>query len=131
MGTTFGVDGGPLADNLLPRPLPGNTQGRRFTKCLAAGNVSAGESSMNFNFSVDLKQFRGQARRLPSGEETFAADLWRAIAATVQSASLSSTNARIARGSDKTLRNIVAERGLGLAPDIRVDKANQVPTGRR
>ena len=86
---------------------------------------------MNFNFSVDLKQLRGQARRLPSGEETFAADLWRAIAATVQSASLSSPSARIARGSDEILRNIVAEGGLGLPPDIRVDKANRVPAGRR
>jgi acyl-CoA dehydrogenase len=51
-----------------------------------------------------------------------------------QSALLSSPSARIAGGSDEILRNIIAERVLGLPSDIRVDKGmpfNQVPTGRR
>ena len=51
-----------------------------------------------------------------------------------QSALLSSPSARIAGGSDEILRNIIAERVLGLPPDIRADKGkpfNQVPTGRR
>jgi alkylation response protein AidB-like acyl-CoA dehydrogenase len=54
--------------------------------------------------------------------------------ATFQQALLSSPSARIAGGSDEILRNIIAERVIGLPADIRVDKNrpfNQVPTGRR
>ena len=51
-----------------------------------------------------------------------------------QSALLSSPSARIAGGSDEILKNIIAERVLGMPADIRVDKNkpfNQVPTGAR
>jgi alkylation response protein AidB-like acyl-CoA dehydrogenase len=51
-----------------------------------------------------------------------------------QAALLSSPSGRIAGGSDEILRNIIAERVLGLPSDIRVDKHkpfNEVPTGRR
>jgi alkylation response protein AidB-like acyl-CoA dehydrogenase len=51
-----------------------------------------------------------------------------------QSALLSSPGARIAGGSDEILKNIIAERVLGLPADIRVDKSrpfNSVPTGNR
>ncbi|MGE0226491.1 MAG: acyl-CoA dehydrogenase family protein [Acetobacteraceae bacterium] len=51
-----------------------------------------------------------------------------------QSALLSSPSARIAGGSDEILRNIIAERVLGLPGDIRADKGipfNRVPTGSR
>ncbi len=51
-----------------------------------------------------------------------------------QSALLSSPSARIAGGSDEILKNIIAERVLGLPADIRVDKNrafNTVPTGNR
>ena len=54
--------------------------------------------------------------------------------AMFQSALLSSPSLRIAGGSDEILRNIIAERVLGLPPDIRADKGmpfNKVPTGRR
>jgi acyl-CoA dehydrogenase len=50
-----------------------------------------------------------------------------------QAAFLTSPSARIAGGSDEILRNIIAERVLGLPPDIRVDKAvpfGQVATSR-
>lgn len=54
--------------------------------------------------------------------------------AMFQSALLSSPSSRIAGGSDEILRNIIAERVLGMPSDIRVDKNkpfNQVPTGAR
>src|SRR4029077_18670231 len=51
-----------------------------------------------------------------------------------QSALLSSPSARIAGGSDEILKNIIAERVLGLPADMRADKGipfNKVPTGNR
>jgi len=54
--------------------------------------------------------------------------------AMFQAALLSSPSSRIAGGSDEILRNIIAERVLGMPSDIRADKGkpfNQVPTGRR
>ncbi|MGE0415462.1 MAG: acyl-CoA dehydrogenase family protein [Acetobacteraceae bacterium] len=54
--------------------------------------------------------------------------------AMFQSALLSSPSARIAGGSDEILRNIIAERVLGLPGDIRADKGipfNKVPSGPR
>jgi alkylation response protein AidB-like acyl-CoA dehydrogenase len=54
--------------------------------------------------------------------------------ALFQQALLYSPALRIAGGSDEILRNIIAERVLGLPPDIRVDKDvpfNKLPTGKR
>ena len=51
-----------------------------------------------------------------------------------QEALLYAPGMRIAGGSDEILRNIIAERVLGLPGDIRVDKDlpfNQLPTGKR
>ena len=54
--------------------------------------------------------------------------------ALFQHALLSSPGSRIAGGSDEIMRNIIAERVLGLPGDIRVDKDkpfNKLPTGTR
>jgi hypothetical protein len=51
-----------------------------------------------------------------------------------QEALLYAPGMRIAGGSDEILRNIIAERVLGLPADIRVDKDvpfNQLPSGAR
>ena len=55
------------------------------------------------------------------------------MSALFQQTLLNSPSSRIAGGSDEILRNIIAERVLGLPPDIRVDKDlpfNEVPTGK-
>ena len=54
------------------------------------------------------------------------------MTALFQQTLMNSPSGRIAGGSDEILRNIIAERVLGLPPDIRVDKDvpfNKVPTG--
>ncbi|NWG44951.1 MAG: acyl-CoA dehydrogenase family protein [Alphaproteobacteria bacterium] len=55
------------------------------------------------------------------------------LKAAFQRAYLFAPGLRIAGGTDEILRNIVAERVLGLPPDIRVDKSvafNELPVGR-
>ena len=54
--------------------------------------------------------------------------------AAFQDAVLSSPGSRIAAGTDEILKNIIAERVLGLPPDVRVDKDlafKDLPTGKR
>jgi len=54
------------------------------------------------------------------------------MSAMFQQAYMGAPGMRIAGGTDEILRNIIAERVLGLPPDIRVDKElafNQLPSG--
>ena len=56
------------------------------------------------------------------------------LAAVFQQTLMTSPSSRIAGGSDEVMRNIIAERVLGLPQDVRVDKDapfNQLPTGRK
>jgi hypothetical protein len=55
------------------------------------------------------------------------------MAAAFQTAVIGSPAVRIAGGTDEILRNIIAERVLGLPGDVRVDKDvpfKDMPTGR-
>jgi alkylation response protein AidB-like acyl-CoA dehydrogenase len=73
-------------------------------------------------FALDLQ---GQAGILDGPE---AAD-----SARFQAMLMRSVGTRIEGGTDEILRNIIAERVLGLPPDIRADKGipfDQIPTGR-
>jgi alkylation response protein AidB-like acyl-CoA dehydrogenase len=54
------------------------------------------------------------------------------LAGQYQSQMLSSPGSRVAGGTDEVLRNIIAERVLGMPGDVRVDKGvpfKDIPTG--
>ncbi|HJT05830.1 MAG TPA: acyl-CoA dehydrogenase family protein [Stellaceae bacterium] len=116
------------------------TQGLKYTKfrtmtALSRGETPGPEASIGklvsasklqeiSSFGMDLL---GQAGIMTDAEEMPAHALF-------QQALLYSPALRIAGGSDEILRNIIAERVLGLPGDIRVDKDvpfNQLPTGKR
>ena len=116
------------------------TQGLRYTKFrtmtrLSRGETPGPEASIGklvgasklqeiASFGMDLL---GQAG-IMTDERSVPAN------ALFQQALLYSPALRIAGGSDEILRNIIAERVLGLPADIRVDKDvpfNQVPSGKR
>jgi alkylation response protein AidB-like acyl-CoA dehydrogenase len=86
------------------------------------GKLVAGSTLQDIAmFAMDLQ---GQAGLLVNPEEAEAA-------ARFQSMLMRAPGARIAGGTDEILRNIIAERVLGLPGDIRPDKDvpfNQIPT---
>src|ERR1700761_5482463 len=116
------------------------TQGLKFTKfrtmtALSKGETPGPENSIhklvNASKLQDIASYGMDLMGM--GGLVIDDDLTEAHA-MFQAALLSSPSGRIAGGSDEILRNIIAERVLGLPSDIRVDKNkpfNQVPTGKR
>ena len=84
--------------------------------------VSASKRQEIAMFGVDLMESGG----------VIIDDAMQPMQGMFQEAALSSAGSRIAGGTDEILRNIIAERVLGLPQDIRVDKEvafSDVPTG--
>jgi acyl-CoA dehydrogenase len=89
------------------------------------GKLVAGQLMQEISaFALDLQ---GQAGVLTDPEFAVAAGRFQAML-------IRSPAARIAGGTDEILRNIIAERVLGLPADVRVDKTvpfDQIPTSGR
>jgi alkylation response protein AidB-like acyl-CoA dehydrogenase len=138
------IDGKPAIQNAAVRERVADwharSQGLKFTRfrtmtALSKGETPGPENSIHklvnasklqdiASYGIDL---------MGAGGLVMDDDLAEAYA-MFQSALLTAPSARIAGGSDEILRNIIAERVLGLPPDIRADKGipfNQVPTSRR
>ena len=95
------------------RPGPENSIGK-----LVAGIDAAGHRDL-----CDGSAGRGRRARPATAEEEARGQFQQML--------LSSPSMRIAGGTDEILRNIIAERVLGLPGDIRVDKDvpfNKIPT---
>ena len=106
----------------------------RTMTALSRGSTPGPESSIG-------KLVNGQKLQ---GMATFAMDLMEQggvltdpelapLAGLFQQTLMTSPSSRIAGGSDEIMRNIIAERVLGLPPDVRVDKDvpfTDVPTGK-
>jgi alkylation response protein AidB-like acyl-CoA dehydrogenase len=137
-------EGAPIDDRAVRSKLAGwavRTSGLKYTGMRAISALSRGETPGPENsigklvagstmqeiaaFALDLE---GQAGVMTSPELASASGRFQAML-------LRSPATRIEGGSDEILRNIIAERVLGLPGDIRVDKTvpfNQIPTsGRR
>ena len=115
------------------------TQGLRFTKfrtmtALARGETPGPQSSIGkLVVASKLQEVAGLGLDMlgMAGVET-GADM--PLGGIFGEALLYAPALRIAGGTDEILRNIIAERVLGLPPDIRVDKDvpfTEVPTGAR
>ena len=116
------------------------TQGLKYTRfrtltALSRGQTPGPEASISKVVSAaklqDIASFALDLMGMAGG--VMDAELASAHA-MFQEALLYAPGMRIAGGSDEILRNIIAERVLGLPPDVRVDKDvpfNRLPTGKR
>ena len=137
------LEDGPAIDNAAVRERLADwyvrQQGLRYTKfrtmtALSRGQtpgpeasigkiVSAGKLQEIAAFGMDLLDMGGAVMDPDTAP----------MRAAFQEAFLYSPGSRIAGGTDEILKNILAERVLGLPPDIRVDKGppfDELPTGR-
>jgi alkylation response protein AidB-like acyl-CoA dehydrogenase len=137
------VDGQPALQNAAVRERiaewHARSQGLKFTRFRTMTALSKGETpgpENSIHKLVNASKLQDIASYgldlMGAGGLVQDADLAEADA-MFQAAFLTSPSGRIAGGSDEILRNIIAERVLGLPPDIRVDKVvpfGQVATSR-
>ena len=144
LARSLDLDDGPAINNAVVRERIADwhvkTQGLKYTRfrtmtALSKGATPGPESSIgklvNASKLQDIASFGMDL--LGSAGIVMNQDL-APYQALFQDALLSSPSLRIAGGTDEILRNIIAERVLGLPSDIRVDKTlpfNQLPTGSR
>jgi len=144
LARSIDLDDGPAIKNPAVRERLADwyvkTQGLKFTKfrtitALSRGQTPGPEASITkvvsasklqeiASFGMDLLGMAGAVM----DPDLAPMDAW------FQEALLYAPGMRIAGGTDEILRNIIAERVLGLPADIRVDKDrpfNQLPSGKR
>jgi alkylation response protein AidB-like acyl-CoA dehydrogenase len=143
LSRTLSLDDGPAIKNAAVRERLADwyvkQQGLKFTKfrtitALSRGQTPGPEASITKVVSANKLQeiasygldLLGMAGGIMEADVA-------PLNAWFQEALLYSPGSRIAGGSDEILRNIIAERVLGLPQDVRVDKDvpyNKIPTGR-
>jgi alkylation response protein AidB-like acyl-CoA dehydrogenase len=136
------ADGPAIADSAVRRQLAlwyVQTQGLKYTKframtALSRGQTPGPEASIGKVVSAAKRQdIASFGMDLMGLAGTIADPALAPMQGLFQEALLDAPGLRIAGGTDEVLRNVIAERVLGLPGDIRVDKDvpyNKIPTGR-
>jgi len=144
LARTLPIDGTPaIRDSAVRERLADwyvKTQGLAYTKCrtmtaLSRGQVPGPEASITKLVSATkLQEIAAYAIDLIGSSGAVMDPQFAPMEALFQEALLYAPALRIAGGSDEILRNIIAERVLGLPGDLRVDKDapfSAVRSGRR
>jgi alkylation response protein AidB-like acyl-CoA dehydrogenase len=144
LARTIGLEDGPAIENAAVRERLADwyvrQQGLRWTKfrtmtALSRGQTPGPEASIGKIVSASkLQEIASFALDLMDMGGTVMDPALAPTRAAFQEALLYAPGARIAGGTDEILKNILAERVLGLPADIRVDKDppfEDLPTGHR